>query len=316
MKKFTKGALIIALVFMVFGFTLCAVGAGIGFHYSTIPEMISKGVFQLNFGNWSEHWNNAWSWNNWDDDWESWIDGTTEKYDFSTDECADIQNLKLIGECGTIEVEEAKENQGIHVEVTYRKANTKRKVNVEKNGTTLEIEDKSSWGLVNNDNVHISIQIPKNMEFEKVELENSAGEITLNHALNAKEFSVVVGAGECVIKKDLQVSGKLYAEVDAGEIDFAKVSAEKIELNAGVGEIDVEYASADEVILDCGVGSLSVTLAGTEEDYSYGIDCGVGDVEIGHSSYSGLGTTKNISGGSKKVEIDCGVGEVSVDFKK
>lgn len=315
MKKFTKGALIAALIFMILGFTLCAVGAGIGFHYSSIPKMISEGVFNIGPEDF-DHWNSAWSWNDWDDDWENWSDGTTEEYEFTEEECADIQNLKLIADCGMIEVEETTENQGIHVEVVYRKANTNRKVDVAKNGTTLEIKDKSSWGLGNNDNIHISVQIPKNMEFEEVYLENSAGEVTLNHALSVKNFSVVVGAGECVIKKDLQVSGKLYAEVDAGEIDFAKVSAEKIELDAGVGEIDIEYASADEVTLDCGVGELNITLEGTEEDYSYGIDCGVGDVQIGNSSYSGLGTTKNISGGSKTVDIDCGVGEVSVDFKK
>ena len=314
MKKFTKGALITVLVFVILGVTLCAVGIGIGFRYTSIPQMIRDGVFNIGPG-W-EHWSDIWDWNDWDDDWGSWSNGTTETFDFSKEECADIQKLKLLIECGIVEVEETGENQGIHVEVKYRKENSKRDITVNKDGNTLWIEENGSGKLLTNDNVRIVIQIPSNMEFKEIELDNSAGEITVNHALYAENVSIIVGAGESVINKELQISGTLYAEVAAGEIDFAKINAGKIELNAGVGEIDVEKASADEVILECGVGELDVTLEGSKEDYSYKIDCGIGEVEIAGRSYSGLGTTKEISGGSKTVDIDCGVGEINVDFTR
>lgn len=314
MKKFTKGALITVLVFVILGFTLCAVGVGIGFHYTSIPKMISDGVFNIGTG-W-KNWSEAWHWNDWDDDWESWGNGTTEAFDFSKEECVNIENMKLLVECGIVEIEEARENQGIHVEVKYRKENSKRDISVKVDGNTLCIEENGSKKLLNNDNVRIVVQLPSDMAFKEIELNNSAGEITVNHALHAEDVSIIVGAGESVINEALQISGTLYAEVDAGEIDFAKINAGKIELNAGVGEIDVEKASADEVILDCGVGELNVTLEGSEEDYSYQIDCGVGEVEIADRSYSGLGTTKEISSGSKMVDIDCGVGEINVDFTR
>ncbi len=314
MKKFTKGALITTLVFVILGFTLCAVGVGIGFHYTSIPKMISDGVFNISSG-W-KNWSEAWHWNDWDDDWESWDNGSTEAFDFTKEECADIENLKMLVECGVVEIEEAKENQGIHVEVKYRKENTKRDISVKVDGNTLCIEESGSNKLVYNDNVHVVVQLPADMEFQEIELNNSAGEITVNHALHAENVSMIVGAGESVIDGELQISGTLYAQVDAGEIDFGKISAKKIELNAGVGEIDVEKASADEVLLECGVGELNVTLDGREEDYSYQIDCGIGEVEIADRSYSGLGTTKEISGGSKMVDIDCGVGEINVEFTK
>lgn len=300
MKRFTKGALITVLVFAILGFTLCAVGAGIGFHYTSIPKMISDGVFSIR--NSVDNWSGAWSW--------------TEFYDFSKEECADIQNLTLQIEGGIVEIEEAGENDGIHVEVKYRKENSNRDIDVNLNGNTLKIEENGFKKLWNNENVRVLIQIPSDMEWGEVVLDNSAGEITVNHALRAENISIMAGAGKGEINKELQVSGTLYAEVDAGEIDFVKVNAGKIELHAGVGEIDVEKAGADEVILECGVGELNVTLEGREEDYSYQIDCGIGEVEIADRSYSGLGTTKEVKKGDKTVDIDCGVGEINVDFTK
>lgn len=312
MKKFTKGALITVLVFAILGFTLCAVGVGIGFHYTSIPKMISDGVFSIGGDNWSD----AWKWNDWDDDWETWGTQHTVFYDFSQEECADIQNLKLLVECGIVEIEEAGENEGIHVEVKYRKENSNRDIGVNMDGNTLKIEENGSEKLWNNDNVRVLIQIPADMEFKEVALDNSAGQITVNHALRAENISIIVGAGESVINKELQLSGTLYAEVDAGEIDFAKVNAGKIALHAGVGEIDVEKAGAEEVILECGVGELNITLEGTEADYSYQIDCGIGEVGIADTTYSGLGTTREVKNGDRTVDIACGVGEINVDFTK
>ena len=309
MKKFTKGALIAALVFVALGTALCFAGAGIGFHYSSIPKMIKEGVFSIGP-------EDVWHWNDWDNDWKSWNGGTTEEYDFSAEECSEIRSLNLVVDCGIVEVEETGKNEGIHIDVKYRRKNSKRNISVDKSGDTLKIKDDTSWNFLNSDNIYIKIQIPADMEFETVELQNKAGEVSVNHALHTKDLNVIVGAGECNINKELQVAGTLYAEVDAGQIDFAGISAEKLELNAGVGELDVEHASADEVILDCGVGELNITLDGREDDYSYSVDCGVGEVTVGGSDYSGLGATKEVTGGDKKVNIDCGVGEITVDFTK
>lgn len=353
MKKFTKGALIIALVFTVLGFTLCAIGAGIGFHYTSIPKMLRNGFIRVGI-NW-DSWDDAWdSWDDildetveswdegWDDfddtfeeigdNWGSWSSEKSDVYDFayghdshgdhSNGECADIYNLELSVNVGTVKIEEVASQQDIHVEVQYQKENSKREVRVSQKDGTLKIEeDETSWKQINtisnnNDRVRVILQIPEDMNFKNVELKNSAGEIVISCALRAEDIRIIVDAGEVTAEKEVQASGKLYAEVDAGEIDFAGLSAEELELVSGVGEINVEKADAKEIVLDNGVGELNINLGGQEEDYSYTIACGMGDVEIGGRSYSGLGTTKKVSGGSKTVDIDCGIGEVNVDFTK
>lgn len=317
MKKFTKGALIVTLIFVILGCVLCAIGVGIGFHYTSIPKMIRNGAFQIG--------SNSWNWNEWDDkfdnwgDWEgnrnSWSDGTTEKFDFSQEECNNIKNLDIDIAYGTVQIEEARENQGIHVEVKYRKSNTRRKIDVAMNGDTLKVKESSYKKVINNDNTIITIQIPAEMSFKDVNLSNSAGKIIIRNDMNADNFSIAVDAGTCEAYGKLTASGKLYAEAGVGEMDISQIYAAKMELKTGVGEIDVERAAADEVILNSGVGSIDVAMEGTENDYSYSISCGIGEVEIGERSYTGLGSTKEVHGqGNKTINIDCGVGEVSVEF--
>ena len=53
------------------------------------------------------------------------------------------------------------------------------------------------------------------------------------------------------------------------------------------------------------------------KDYDYEISCAAGAIDIGDSSFSGLGHEKKISnpGSSGKMTFDCGVGNITVDFE-
>ena len=67
---------------------------------------------------------------------------------------------------------------------------------------------------------------------------------------------------------------------------------------------------------ECGLGELDLTLTGTQEDYNYDLECGVGNLDVGSDSYSGLGREKSISnkGADRKLNLECGMGNISVDF--
>ena len=40
---------------------------------------------------------------------------------------------------------------------------------------------------------------------------------------------------------------------------------------------------------DCGIGNIDLDINGKESDYDYEISCSAGEVDIGDSSYSGIG---------------------------
>lgn len=314
MKKFTKAALIITTVFVLLGGILCAVGFGIGFRYSEFRSMVQDGVFQIgnNSWDWSEHW----GWDGFDDDGHDFIESSPdESYGFDGDEYTAIENLKLDVDYGEVHIKEGSETEGIQVEVKYQKNNHKRQILVTREGGTLRVEESGSKHHLNNDSVRITIKIPAGKEFADVSLDNSAGSITISREITAENLNIMVEAGECDVEKKLTVSGKIYGKVGAGEIDIAETEASEMELKAGVGAIDVDRVAADDVKLDCGIGSISLEVIGLETDYSYMIDCSVGEVEIGENSYTGLGSKREVKNpGTKNMEIKCNVGEIDIEF--
>lgn len=306
MKKFTKAALIITAVFVLLGGILCAAGFAVGFQYSEFRSMISDGVFRMR--------NHSWDWQDDSEDDFFW-GGPNESYSFDGEEYTAIENLKLDVDYGEVYIKEGSEKEGIQVEVTYRKARHKRQIGVTREGSTLQIEESGSKHRLGSDNVKIIIKIPAGKEFADVSLVNSAGSIVISRELTAENLNLIVDAGECDVEKSLTVSGKIYGKVGAGEIDIAQAEAARMELRAGVGAIEVDKAAADDVILDCGIGSISLEMAGRETDYSYIIDCSVGDVEIGKNSYSGIGSKREVKNpGNKQMDIKCNVGEIEIEF--
>ena len=142
----------------------------------------------------------------------------------------------------------------------------------------------------------VMVSIPSGTAFDSVSLGVDAGTIELYGEIKADQF---------------------YAEVGAGEFDAsATITADKCDLQVGAGTIDIETIDAKEISADCGTGEIDMELSGKEQDYNYEISCGIGEIDINDSQFSGLGVEKTISndGAKRKVTLECGMGEIDVSF--
>ena len=102
----------------------------------------------------------------------------------------------------------------------------------------------------------------------------------------------------------------IVLEVPKGT-DIRKLKAQ------GVGEFDFSGEIKKFGNLKCGIGSMYLNLVGSEKDYDYSLECGMGNISLGDRDFSGLGSGQEISNGSdKKFTLECGMGEIEVDFEK
>lgn len=163
-------------------------------------------------------------------------------------------------------------------------------------GDELKLTTKKKLFHMNNVGVgSINVYLPRQMRFEEVSLDLAAGTLFVEE-ICADSLSVNVDAGEATIDN-----------FDVKEADF----------ECGTGAITAQGAVSQEIDMECGIGSITYTAAGYEADYNYNIECGVGEVICGDSSYSGLGTDKRIDNRApKEINIECGVGSVTIDFDK
>ena len=167
-----------------------------------------------------------------------------------------------------------------------------KNVTVKESSDTLKV--RSTKKLSKTRKVHISY--PEDVKLQELEIEMGAGTVYLNRDIETEKLSVEMGAGEFESKNPVTAM-EADLEIGTGSMTFADLSARKTD-----GE--------------CGLGELDLTLTGTQEDYNYDLECGVGNLDVGSDSYSGLGREKTISnkGADRKLDLECGMGNVSVDF--
>lgn len=139
----------------------------------------------------------------------------------------------------------------------------------------------------------ISIYVPEDYRFEECSIEIKAGSLYIEH-IQADDLSV---------------------EVDAGEAEINSFRAEEVDFDCGAGSIKAAGISGNEMDINCGVGEIIYTSAGKETDYNYEVSCGIGEINCGSSSYSGLGRSSHIDNDADRdMKIECGIGSVTVSF--
>ena len=174
------------------------------------------------------------------------------------------------------------------------------------NGDTLEIGYDSGWSInwfgihaVNRSRVEITV--PEAMSFEKVEIENGAGEMTVE-GITTERLTVDNGAGEMVIR-NVTAAERLDIDGGVGSIIVNDTVCGGIDADIGVGQFTFTGEVNGDGTIDSGVGAVHMTLYGDRSDYDFRTDSGIGQVTTPGSN-SGAKYTFNISSGIGEVRIN------------
>ena len=303
MKKFTKGMLIAAGIFGAVGIGLTTAGGVMGASMSELTGVESlKRVLLVADGDYDYDDSDDYDSDDYDsDDYDDSSDyDDSDDYDDSEDyaraedeEDGTVYQLKYQPAKLDIELKYdeliLEEGDSFCVRVYD---DSGKNVTVKESSDTLKV--KSTKKLSKNRKVCISY--PEDVKLQELEIEMGAGTVYLNRDIETEKLSVEMGAGEFESKNPV-TAREADLEIGTGSMTFADLSARKTD-----GE--------------CGLGELDLTLTGTQEDYNYDLECGVGNLDVGSDSYSGLGREKTISnkGADRKLDLECGMGNISVDF--
>ena len=130
------------------------------------------------------------------------------------------------------------------------------------------------------------------------------------------DFSGLTSASSIVLEyPEGTVFDEMDVEVGVGSLVVTDTHVKKLESTCGVGSFAFSGEIDRECSLECGVGSMELNLIGRVGDFNYDIECGIGEIILGDSQFSGLGYEKKINNNAaKEMEMDCGVGEILVRF--
>ena len=284
MKKGTKGMLIAAGAFAVAGIGLCIGGISVaavetgGNVFDQAGQLLQDNDYPLAG---LIHWGNA-QYHSSDIDWDA-LDGNTVDMDFASDLEISLKYDELL----------IQEYDGDKIRVNVAN-DAKNDVVVKETSGTIMITDTRSGNVKKKK--QIKVIVPSGKDFDTVSLGVDMGTIDLECDLKVQELSMEVGAGE--------FSG------------YGNITAAYCDLQVGAGTIDIDQLDIQKLNADCGAGEIDMVVTGKEKDYNYDLSCGMGEINLEDSEYSGLGIEKNISneGARKDMVLECGMGEIDVEF--
>ena len=284
MKKGTKGMLIAAGAFAVAGIGFCiggisvaAVETGVNV-FDQAGQLLQDNDYPLAG---LIHWGNA-QYHSSDIDWDA-LDGNTVDMDFASDLEISLKYDELL----------IQEYDGDKIRVNVAN-DAKNDVVVKETSGKITITDTRSGNVKKKK--QIKVIVPSGKDFDTVSLGVDMGTIDLECDLKVQELSVEVGAGE--------FSG------------YGNITAAYCDLQVGAGTIDIDQIDVQKLNADCGAGEIDMVVTGKEKDYNYELSCGMGEIDLENSEYSGLGIEKTISneGAQKDMVLECGMGEIDVEF--
>lgn len=284
MKKGTKGMLIAAGIFAVAGIGLCIGGISVaavetgGNVFDQAGQLLQDNDYPLAG---LIHWGNA-QYHSSDIDWDA-LDGNTVDMDFASDLEISLKYDELL----------IQEYDGDKIRVNVAN-DAKNDVVVKETSGKITITDTRSGNVKKKK--QIKVIVPSGKDFDTVSLGVDMGTIDLECDLKVQELSVEVGAGE--------FSG------------YGNITAAYCDLQVGAGTIDIDQIDVQKLNADCGAGEIDMVVTGKEKDYNYELSCGMGEIDLENSEYSGLGIEKTISneGAQKDMVLECGMGEIDVEF--
>ena len=284
MKKGTKGMLIAAGAFAVAGIVFCIGGISVaavetgGNVFDQAGQLLQDNDYPLAG---LIHWGNA-QYHSSDIDWDA-LDGNTVDMDFASDLEISLKYDELL----------IQEYDGDKIRVNVAN-DAKNDVVVKETSGKITITDTRSGNVKKKK--QIKVIVPSGKDFDTVSLGVDMGTIDLECDLKVQELSVEVGAGE--------FSG------------YGNITAAYCDLQVGAGTIDIDQIDVQKLNADCGAGEIDMVVTGKEKDYNYELSCGMGEIDLENSEYSGLGIEKTISneGAQKDMVLECGMGEIDVEF--
>ncbi len=124
------------------------------------------------------------------------------------------------------------------------------------------------------------------------------------------------GAKVTVAIPDKMQFQEVELELGAGKTVVSELNANQIKIELGAGQTVFENLSTEQLEAEVGAGQLQVTLDGSEADYSYDIECGIGKIQIGDHSFSGIGESQKNMNTEKLIDLECAIGEIQISFTK
>ena len=227
-------------------------------------------------------------------------------------EAAGITGLNLNLGAGSFTIEEKETDDG-QIELTVSGIGV---CDYFTKGKTLYVSGfKGISGIANTAIANkITLEVPKGMAFENVELEAGAGLMEIS-GLEAVEMNAVIGAGELVLQGI--TAQEFESEIGAGRLQAEEMDVLNADISLSMGECVYNGFIRGDLNAECDMGNMELKLSGKQEEHNFDIECAAGNIDMAGYQMTALTAEREIDNGAESdYEISCNMGNISIDFEE
>jgi hypothetical protein len=169
---------------------------------------------------------------------------------------------------------------------------------------------KISLGINISDEVshdYVILSVPEKNDLQSITMKCGVGELKISE-IETEYLDLDIGVGSLNLSDLTAKKAKIKGGV--GEISARDLIAGQLDVEVGVGEVDIEGTFDGDVIIKGGMGDIKLRAKGTEKDFNYQFEQGLGEIELNNKSVHSIKQTDNKA--DKMLSAESGIGSVSI----
>jgi DUF4097 and DUF4098 domain-containing protein YvlB len=172
------------------------------------------------------------------------------------------------------------------------------------------LKNDTSFGS-NRNTIYLSI--PANVSLENTEINLGGGTIEAD-SLTTGLLTIDLGAGSITVEKMKADTADI--KIGAGSVEVEDGQADTADFEVGMGEISWKGLIKNDLSAECSMGSIVLELKDKQENHNYEVNCSMGEVIIGDSTYEGMATEKSVDNNvNSTYAVDCSMGNIAITFQ-
>lgn len=154
---------------------------------------------------------------------------------------------------------------------------------------------------------YLIVSVPEKAGLQSITIKCGVGELKISE-IETEYLDLDIGVGSLDLRNTLAKKAKIKGGI--GEISARDFTNSQLDVEVGVGAVNIEGAFRGDVTIKGGMGDITLRAKGTEKDFNYQFDQGLGEIQLNNESVHNIKQTNNKA--DKTLSAKSGIGNISI----
>ena len=154
---------------------------------------------------------------------------------------------------------------------------------------------------------YLIVSVPEKADLQSITIKCGVGELKISE-IETEYLDLDIGVGSLDLRSTVAKKAKIKGGI--GEISARDFTNSQLDVEVGDGAVNIEGAFRGDVTIKGGMGDITLRAKGTEKDFNYQFDQGLGEIQLNNAPVQNIKQTNNKA--DKTLSAKSGIGSISI----